>query len=194
MPDSAQNSFHDKTDEELVVLSLQDKQAFGLLVDRFEKKLLRYVHRIARVNNEEAEDLLQDVFLKAYINLNKFDTSLKFSSWIYRITHNTVISSFRKKKSRPNEIAKFGIDEYAEQIASNIDLEKEVDRIYLQEKFEGIFKTIKIKYRDVIVLKYIEEKTYKEISDILQIPEGTVAIRLSRAKNVLRKKIKHLLK
>ena len=92
---------HQLTDEEIVVKTLQDKQFFGEIVDRYEAKLTRYIARLGVRNPEDQLDVLQEIFLKVYKNLNGFDRSLQFSSWIYRISHNEAISWYRKKNVRP---------------------------------------------------------------------------------------------
>src|SRR5665648_188700 len=79
------------TDNELVKLSLDNPDHFFCLTKRYESKLLRYIMRISKFSHEDAEDVLQDVFIKTYYNLNEFDSELKFSSWIYRIAHNQTI-------------------------------------------------------------------------------------------------------
>ena len=86
------------TDVELVGLSLENQQYFELLVDRYEKKLRRYIKRITYVTSEDQEDMLQNIFLKVYINLNGFNTDLSFNSWIYRIAHNEIIDWSRREK------------------------------------------------------------------------------------------------
>jgi len=91
-------------DCELVRLSLENADFFAQIVQKYEKPLLRYLLRISNVSLEEAEDLLQEIFIKVYQNLWDFDESLKFSSWIYRIAHNETISAWRKKISRGKKI------------------------------------------------------------------------------------------
>ncbi|MCD4760747.1 RNA polymerase sigma factor, partial [bacterium] len=151
-------------------------------------KLLRYIRRISGLNIEDAEDVLQDVFIKVYQNLNSFDTSLKFSSWIYRITHNQVISNFRKKQARPQEIS--GDNELIlNNIVSDLDMGRDIDLGYARENIDKILNSLDIKYREVLVLKFLEEKEYKEISDILKKPMGTVATLLNRAKKQFREKL-----
>ena len=87
-----ENSIDKITDEELVSLSLKDSKSFGELIRRYEDKFGRFVRRKAILSKEDTEDLLQDIFIKIYLNLNAFDKSLKFSSWGYRIAHNETIS------------------------------------------------------------------------------------------------------
>jgi len=176
-----------KTDIELIKLSLKNRDCFVYLIERYEKKLLRYIMRISGLRKEDAEDILQDVFLKVYQNLNDFDSDLKFSSWIYRIAHNQTISNHRKLKSRPQEIS---IDESAfNNFASNLDLEKDVDRVVLKKTVGAILMKMDDKYREALVLRFMEDKSYQEISDILKKPIGTVAVLIRRAKDQFKKKI-----
>lgn len=103
-----------------------------MIINRYKGKLYNYIRRITNVRDEDAEDLLQDVFLKVYLNLNDFDTDLKFSSWIYAIAHNQVISQHRKISVRAEGHSTNLEDESARKLASNINIEKEVDNIYLR--------------------------------------------------------------
>ncbi len=171
-----------KTDEEIAVLTLEDRNFFLCLIKRYEDKLLRYILRISNFSKEEAEDNLQEVFIKIYTNLNDFDKSLKFSSWAYRIAHNQVVSHYRKKQSRPDD-ADLEIDNNAlNQIASDLDIGKEIDLEYLKENIYKILNSLDAKYREVLVLKFLEDKDYKEMSDIIKKPMGTVATLINRAK------------
>src|SRR5665213_4101272 len=95
---------HTLTDEAAARLSLEDKEQFALLIGRYEAKLGRYFERLGVRVREDREDLLQNAFLKAYRNLNSFDPTLSFSSWMYRIAHNEAMSFFRAKHARPQVI------------------------------------------------------------------------------------------
>ena len=177
----------DKTDEELVTLVLQNQDYFLYLVRRYEEKLFRYISRISNLSKDDTEDLLQDIFIKVYKNLNGFDIELKFSSWIYRITHNEVISNYRKYKNKA-EIISFDKDgKFIKNIADELDIEKDLNLIDLKEVISQVLGQMDIKYRDVLVLKFLEMKNYYEISDILKKPEGTVATLINRAKKQFRK-------
>ncbi|NTW82250.1 MAG: hypothetical protein HGB36_02645 [Chlorobiaceae bacterium] len=83
-----------ETDQELVIRTLADNQTFSLLVRRYDAPLLRYILRMGWKDNSSVQDLLQEIFIKAYIHLNDYDQSLSFSSWIYRIAHNEIVSSY----------------------------------------------------------------------------------------------------
>ncbi len=179
----------DKTDEELVVLTLDNQSYFSHIIKRYEEKLLHYILRITNVSHEEAEDILQDVFIRVYENLRDFDSDLKFSSWIYRITHNQVIGNYRKNKARP-QMAIFDLEEdILEKLASDLDLAKELDAQFLRKNIYQVLGRLNSRYQEILVLKYLEEKDYREISDIIKKPMGTVASLLNRAKQEFRKEL-----
>jgi len=180
----------EKTDEELVALTLKNQDFFSCIVERYEAKLTRYIRRISAATQEDAEDLLQEIFVKVYRNLYGFDPSLKFSSWIYRIAHNQVISQWRKSKSRP-QVLKFEADEdFLKFIAADEDLAGNIERKFTGEEVRDVISRLDGKYKEVLVLKFLEEKDYKEISDILRKPLGTVATLINRAKKQFAKVVK----
>lgn len=170
------------SDLELLNLSLVNQDNFVYLVDRYKGKLSSYIKRLTNVNNEDVEDILQEVFIKVYLNLNDFNKDLKFSSWIYRITHNQVISGHRKIKARPEGYAVVIDDQLANSLAAEIDIKGQVDSKILQKTISLVLAKIEPKYRDVLILKFLEEKSYQEISDILKKPLGTVASLMNKAK------------
>lgn len=176
------NNFSSLTDAELVKLTLADQDNFVYLVDRYKGKLSSYVKRLTNANNEDAEDILQEVFIKVYLNLNDFNKDLKFSSWIYRITHNQVISGHRKLKARPEGYAVNLDDQLAKNLTAEIDMKGQVDAKILQKTINLVLEKLEPKYKDVLVLKFLEEKSYQEISDILKKPLGTVASLMNKAK------------
>ena len=172
----------EKTDEELVTLVLENQDYFLYLVRRYEQKLFRYISRISSLSQDDIEDVLQEIFIKVYKNLNGFDPDLKFSSWIYRITHNEVISNYRKYKNKAKIISFDKDGEFIKNIGDEFDIEKDLSLIELKNKIFSILGKMDIKYRDVLVLRFLEEKSYREISDILKKPEGTIATLINRAK------------
>ncbi len=184
MPEN--RDYSQKSDEELAVLALGDPGLFSHLIERYQEKLARYIRRISGVSIQETEDLLQDVFIKVYQNLNDFDDSLKFSSWIYRVAHNETISNFRRKKARPQNAILEDSQEFLSRLASDFNLEKEINRRELKDTVGKALEQIDEKYREVLVLRFFEEKDYREISDILKKPIGTVAAWLNRAKKQLK--------
>ena len=179
----------DKSDEELVALTLENQSFFLYLIKRYEEKLLRYIIRISGVDHDGAEDILQDVFIKVYRNLYGFDRDLKFSSWIYRIAHNQVISDYRKKQARPQTDSLDIDDDRVGRLASDLDISREVDGALLRQRIEKILNAMDMKYREALVLKFLEDKNYQAISDILEKPIGTVATLINRGKQKFREEM-----
>lgn len=175
-------NLENKKDEEIVPLILQNQDYFLYIVRRYEDKLKRYITRISGLPSEDVEDLLQDIFIKVYQNLNDFDTSLKFSSWIYRIAHNETISNYRKAKSRPQSVSYDDEPALANQLASKIDFVKEIEKEYDAKIIRKVLAKMDKKYREILILRFLEEKDYNEISDILQKPIGTVGAMINRGK------------
>lgn len=182
------NNIEELSDEQLVALVLKDENFYAVLVERYEEKLARYILRISGGSKEDVEDTLQDVFISAYKNLNDFDQDLKFSSWIYRIAHNKVISHFRKITARPRTVTYEGDGQLLNILASDHDMAKDLERKYTAEEVRLVLEEMDDRYKEVLVLKFLEEKDYKEISDILEKPMGTVATLINRAKKQFREK------
>lgn len=176
-----------QSDKEIVESILQDRQQFTQLIARFEAPLRRYLNRLGVKAKEDVDDLLQESFIKTYLNLNDFDTARTLSAWVYRIVHNETISFFRKNKIRPQAVASEDDLFLFEQIRDDTNLEVEGDKALLQSAIREAINKLPDKYRDVIILRFLEEKSYEEIADILQTPSGTVATYMNRGKKMLRK-------
>ncbi len=176
-----------QTDGELVSRALHNKQEFAEIVNRYQEPLRRYLFRLGCKDSNDVEDMLQNVFIKIYINLNDYDSSLKFSSWLYRITHNEAIDLFRKNKVQPVFLHHEDIQQIFENIADDIDITESIHRKQNQEMISKSLLKLDNPYRDVLVLRFLEEKSYDEISDILKIPSGTVATVINRGKKLLKK-------
>ena len=177
-----------KTDEQIVVLTLKNQDYYLCLMKRYEIKLLNYILKISNISREEAEDILQEVFVKAYQNLNDFDLNFKFSNWIYSIAHNTTISVFRKKNVRPQTVS-WEDKDLDNILKSTLDVE---DASLQKQTYKHILKIINqlpLKFKDVLILKFVEGKDYREISDILHKPMGTIATLINRAKKFLKQEL-----
>lgn len=181
-----------KSDEEIVGIALQNKELFGELVRRYQDRLSRYLRRLGLYRREDMEDVLQNIFLKTYRNLNDFDRDLKFSSWIYRIAHNEAMSFFRSRSVRPEGTALEDSEDALDILKSNLDSSSEAELGLNAAQLSKAMADLDAKYRDVLVLRYFEDRDYAEISDILRIPQGTVATLLNRAKKRLRGSLSHI--
>lgn len=177
------------TDEELVILALSDQDNFLYLIQRYKVKIFNFINRITNVLSEDAEDILQDIFLKVYLNLNDFNPELKFSSWIYQIARNQVISNHRKIKARAEGYSSPINEEIAQGLICDLEMEKTLDQELLKKNIEKVLVSIKAKHREVLVLKFLEEKSYLEISDIIKKPIGTVGSLMNKAKAEFKKEL-----
>ncbi len=160
-------------------------ESFGILVRRYEAKMLRYARKFL-FGYEDAEDVVQEVFLKAYVNIQSFNTSKKFSSWLYRIAHNEFINAI-KKKGREH-LSLFDLDTLFPHPVAKEEADQEANIQELRAILDQLLGRLSAKYREPLVLYYFEELSYREIADILHIPVATVGIRLQRGKRI----IKHL--
>ena len=178
----------DVSDLDLINLTKENPENFSLIVKRWQDPLYRFIKRISYFNHEDTEDILQEVFIKVYKNLNAYDDSFKFSSWIYQITRNQTIDTIRKKKSRP-ENARLEIEDLAKIFKSKTDLKKELEARDDLEKVRTAMDKLPVKYREVLILRFLEEKNYDEISVIVQKPKGTVASLIRRGRELLKNKL-----
>lgn len=156
-----------------------DTDLYSVIIDRYQNKLIRYINFMIR-NHDHTVDIVQETFIKAYINLRGFDTDRKFSSWIYQIAHNEALNFIKKHKKQI-----FITDEM--DFASEEDIEADFDRKEEYKNLEKCIDVLDIKYSGPLILFYFEKKSYSEISDILRMPEGTVATRINRAKSLMKK-------
>lgn len=172
-----------------------DQNAFAEIVELFQDKLYRVCYRMLG-NKHEAEDIAQEAFVRAFINIHTFDTKRKFSTWLYRIGTNLCIDRIRKKKPDyflDAEVAGAeGLNMYS-QIAATGELpEEEVLKMEMQDRVQYEISRLPDKYRAVIVLKYMEDLPLQEISDILEMPLGTVKTRIHRGREALRKQLSNM--
>jgi RNA polymerase sigma-70 factor (ECF subfamily) len=177
-----------QSDAELVELAKQNPEFFGILMERYQGPLFHYIRRLTQLAADDIDDLLQEIFIKAYQKLNTYDEELKFSSWIYRIAHNHVIDYFRKMSARPqtNSLEDY---EWEKIIQASLPLGKEIADKDCIEKIKKCIQDLPMHYKEVMVLRFIEEKEYEEIMDILKKPKGSVATLIARGKELLKKEM-----
>lgn len=172
-----------------------DQNAFGEVVELYKDKVFQLCFRMLG-NSHEAEDISQEAFIRAYINIERYNIDRKFSTWLYRIATNLCIDRIRKKKPDyylDAEVAGTeGLTLYSQIPASQLAPDEEVSKIELQEIIQNEILKLPEKYRAVIVLKYIEELPLLEISKILDLPIGTVKTRIHRGREALRKQLRHI--
>lgn len=178
------------TDEELALrVQKGEPEAFGVLMERYEAKLMRYGKKFLS-NSDDITDIVQEVFVSAYQNIQSFNASQRFSPWIYRIAHNAYVSALRKRSRSP--VISVDFDSMISHPAYDDPAPKEREQREMRALIEKGLEKIAPNYREVLVLFYLEELSYREIADVLSVPVSTVGIRLKRAKEALTKAYQHM--
>jgi RNA polymerase sigma-70 factor, ECF subfamily len=172
-----------------------DQSAFGEIATFYQHKVFQICYRMIG-NLHEAEDLAQEAFVRAYTNIHTFDEKRKFSTWIYRIATNLSIDRIRTKKPDYYLDAEIqgseGLNMYS-QVSDDKPLpDEEVESLELLSYLQNQIQSLPDKYRAVITLRYVEELSLQEISEILDLPLGTVKTRIHRGREALRKKLRDL--
>ena len=175
------------TDNELIdVVRGGQTEQYAKIIERYQGKLFAYLYRLIG-NRDEAEDLLQDVFIKAYKNLRSYDSSRKFSSWIYRIAHYEAVN-FIKRKSLKRFVSWEDISSTKDKLESSSN-EESADGAWIRKEsikeVDDAINKLPIKYKQVLLLRYFSDKSYDEIGEILGKPVNTVGTLINRAKKKL---------
>ena len=176
-----------------------DPQAFGMLVDRYQTRLLNFVNRTIG-DRERAEDLVQEVFIRVFRHLHRFDQTKKFSTWIYTIASNLAKNELRNRSRNPlvlfqtikkNWEADHRPLQFEDTTARPDDLYR---KRFLKDAVEKCVAGLPGHHREVFVLRELEGRSYAEISEITGCNLGTVKSRLNRARNSFAQLIEPLLK
>lgn len=183
-------------DEKLIADALKgDQKAYTKLVEQHKKAIFHIINKIVR-NDEAANDLVQETFMKAFSSLATYRSEYRFSTWLYKIAANASIDYLRKRRihalslDRPMETkdgtVEIEVPDYS--YHPELDLMRKQQRVSIEEAIDSLPK----KYRDVIVYRHKDDKSYEEIADLLEIPVGTVKARIFRARELLKKKLKNV--
>jgi RNA polymerase sigma-70 factor (ECF subfamily) len=187
-------------DEAVLVAQAKDgdTRAFGELVRRYEGKIFRLANHITQ-NREDAEDVLQETFMKAYEHLEQFKGDSKFYTWIVRIAVNQALMKLRRRKTDKSvsldEQIDTGEDTVVREIAAwGEDPEQRFSREELGEILEGAIDSLEPPYRSVFVLRDVEDLSTEETAEALGLSVPAVKSRLLRARLQLREKLTRLFK
>ncbi|MCX6020214.1 MAG: sigma-70 family RNA polymerase sigma factor [Chloroflexi bacterium] len=173
------------SDEYWVEKARREPDAFSEVVTRYQDRIFNYTYRMTG-SREDAQDLAQETFLRVYLHLDTFRVEERFSPWIYRIATNLSLNHLKRRK-RNLPLLPEALD--LEQPGSpDSALEAREERLALQ----AAILTLPEHYRAVIVLRHVEELSYDEIAQVLDLPLGTVKTRLFRARELLQKELKDL--
>jgi len=169
-----------------------DEAAFEWLLTRYKRGIYNLIYQMIK-DHEETRDLVQETFIKAFNSLSSYNRTYSFSTWLYKIAYNHCIDAIRKKKlktlplDRPIKLKEGEVQPQIPDESSS----PEKSLIYKEsrEQIRAIIDSLPPGYREVIVLRHREERSYEEISQILHIPLGTVKARIFRAREMMKKKL-----
>jgi RNA polymerase sigma-70 factor (ECF subfamily) len=177
-------------DSELVTRAVAGREdGFEELVRRYQRPIAAYVYRMVG-NYDAALDLTQEVFIKVYGSLSRYRSEYKFSTWIYRIAHNSAIDHLRRFNTGRTEDLEHASSEtgtYEKPFASGaLTPEQESERAERRAEIEEVVETLPPVYRELIVLRHAHDMSYDEIAEVTGLPLGTVKNRIFRAREVMR--------
>jgi len=193
-------TYADRSDKQLVGLCRRgDERAARELVERFQRPVFSIVFRMVR-DREKAEDLTQETFVRTFNNLDRYDRSYKFSSWLFKIAYNLTVDHLRKKELRTISI--HGSPDAVtadQQEATSVTLESgqeapdaRIESLELAGQLEEAIGKLRAEYRTAILLRHVEGRAYEEIAEIMDIPLGTVKTYIFRARRQLREDLSDL--
>lgn len=175
-----------------------DKEAFGRLVEAYQDRIYGYLARML-ADPEEAEDVAQEVFLRAYRSLGRFRGASSFHTWLYRIASNLAIDVARRRKRQDNTTYSLdapldaGEDEYEREMPDDSRAPDQIsEQAELQRAVRQAVMELPEKLRDVVVLYELQGESYEDIAAILGVPLGTVKSRLFNARGQLKKRLQRL--
>jgi RNA polymerase sigma-70 factor, ECF subfamily len=188
------------TDQQVVQLARDgSERAYRELIGRYQRPVFSLIYRLVR-DREKAEDLAQDTFIKVLNNIDRYKPEFKFSSWIFKIAHNTSLDHLRRKE--PQTLSLDGSPHArtaAEVEASTITPESggATPEQYtlnreLGVEIEGALGSLRAEYRTAIVLCHVEGRAYEEIAEIMDVPLGTVKTYIHRGRKELMQRLEHL--
>lgn len=180
-----------KDDHTLVKRVLEgDQAAFRELIKAYEKLVFHMVNRLID-NKEDREDLCQEIFLKVYRHLPKFQFQSQLSTWIATIAYRTTVNHLKKhKKYQETDLddASFRLEDI------HLNADHRMDRQHIHQYVHQMIKQLPIQYRTILTLYHLEEMSYAEIGKISEMPEGTVKNYLFRARKLLKDKLEMMFK
>lgn len=176
------------SDSELIEITISGREdSFEELVRRYQRPITNYVYRMLG-NYDASLDVTQEIFIKVYNSMTRYSSDYKFSTWLYKISHNAAIDYMRRHSVHEQSLEAENEDGvYQVQYESkHLSPEQERERSEWREEIETVVKRLPSGYRELILLRHTQDLSYDEIADITNLPLGTVKNRLFRAREMMR--------
>jgi len=188
MPEKVQYS-----DKELILRFQQgDELAYVELVNRYRNRLMNFIYRYVGTR-EEAEDIVQDTFVKLFQKKDYYRPISEFSTWIFTIAANLAKTELRKRKRRKvSYLSQLGMEEKDFDIPVEDTTDEEMVGEYTESQIQNAIQSLQLHFRTALILRDIEELSYEEISKILDVPLGTIKSRINRARLQLQEMLKQV--
>ena len=188
------------SDQDVVERARRGREdAYRELIRRYERPVFSLIYRLVR-DRERAEDLAQETFIKVLNAIDRYDPSYKFSSWIFKIAHNTALDDLRRKQ--PETLSIHGsphastADELEATTLTPVSGDETPEDFTSSREIGGHIEaaigTLRAEYRTAILLCHVEGRPYEEVAQIMDVPLGTVKTYIHRARNELKKQLAHL--
>lgn len=180
-------------DSTLVAHALKgDRKAFEMIIRKYEQPLTNYLGRMTG-EREAAHDFAQEIFIKVYCSLGSYRPAYKFSTWLFKVASNHLIDHWRKKKL-PTLSLDQSIDDEDGSLTPQVpdpgpSVARKFELAEVRQKIERAMESIPEAFRELFVLRHVNEFSYEEIADIKSLPVGTVKNRVFQAKELLRKRL-----
>jgi RNA polymerase sigma-70 factor (ECF subfamily) len=168
-----------------------DQDAFAQLVQRYQRRVFNLVYRMLQ-QYEEATEITQETFLAAWQGLPAFRGDARFSTWLYRIAYNCSLKQLElRKRDRALQVA-LETEQVLEDASNETRANAEIDARDRQALIQEHLSHLPAKYRIVLILRHLQDKTYEEMAEILTMPIGTIKTHLFRARNLLKERLQSL--
>jgi RNA polymerase sigma-70 factor, ECF subfamily len=176
------------TDGQLIEISISGREdSFEELVRRYQRPITNYVYRMLG-NYDASLDVTQEIFIKVYNSMARYSSEYKFSTWLYKISHNAAIDYMRRHSIREQSFEAENEDGVyqVEYESKRLSPEQEHEQSEWREEIETVVKRLPTGYRELILLRHTQDLSYDEIAEITNLPLGTVKNRLFRAREMMR--------
>ncbi len=168
------------SDQQLVRQALANPDDFADLIRRYEPRIRRYALRLGFQGSGQ-DDVMQDIFMHTWLNLNAYDPARPFAPWLYRIAYTQSMMALRKSRHSRAVISGEDADKFIAAFAAEGSAEQTRDIAHLKGELAQALASLAEKPRAVLILRYLEDNAYLEIAEVLHIPTGTVATLIHRS-------------